>query len=158
MNGPDRTAPQMGARIPVQLMRAVQRHLLDTAPVLARIDGVYWLVKQKYGDSVTIQRLSDHAGEHMMARLALMGLLDLVLNEGLSTPEVIIGMVSAINQIFTSQMAITEAWEQFVQSAPEVSWDPLVRRGMGEIRHFGTWHAQLYFPALQLYQTLTTPR
>lgn len=123
-----------GAVAPVTLSDATTgqlRQMLNTLraaePQLALVDGFYWLVLQQFASSGQLQAVTAAVRDHLLLRESLKGLLELALNRGNTSADVLRGIVLTSVGLIRSIPVVGQTWAAFLQLNPSVLAQPNVQ-------------------------------
>lgn len=119
-------ARPVSTQLPLAQMQEMLRALRTMAAGAPGAHALHWLIFQEYLHNPIMCHFTWLEAWTLHAQIALLGLLEQAV-EGRTTPEILWGISTAINNMFGGAQAEDRCWDQFLQTTPSARKNPLVQ-------------------------------
>lgn len=140
--------------IPTAQMREILAGLRAAEAEAPRTHALHWLVFQEYQHIPLIWQFTWQEAWHVHAKVALMGLLQLAVEQGRVSPDILMGIAGALANFFGAHEAAVRTWNRFLQMMPAARQEPTVRNFNERMRALVELHQKLNRPAVQVHRTI----
>lgn len=113
--------------LPMAQMQELLGMLKAIEDEATRAHALHWLVFQQYQHNPLMWQFTWQEAWHVHAYIALKGLLEMAVQEGRISPELLTAIAGAMNNMYGAHQTATRTWRRFLQTAPAAANQPAVK-------------------------------
>jgi hypothetical protein len=135
-------------------MREILTAIRATDAEAYRTHALHWLVLQRYQHHPLVWQFTWQEAWHVHARVALVGLLHMAAEQQRATPDLMLGVATALANYFGSHEAAMATWQRFLATTPMARNDQTVAAFQTQMQAIQAHHQALNRVAMQVHRTI----